>query len=65
MRRAQPLMVGTARRVRLGSSNRSALLEMSDTRGVPRIRMVVDSLDVPRLEFRDGEGKVVLRIPEQ
>jgi hypothetical protein len=65
MRRAQPEVQGTARRVRLGSSNRTALLEMSDTRGMPRIRMVVDSLDVPRLEFRDAEGKLVHRIPEQ
>jgi hypothetical protein len=65
MRRVQPLIAGTARRVRLGSSSRTALLEMSDTRGVPRIRMVVDSLDVARLEFRDAEGRVMLRIPEQ
>jgi hypothetical protein len=64
MRRVQPEVRGTARRVRLGSSNRTALLEMSDTRGIPRIRMVVDSLDVPRLEFRDAEGRVVHRIPE-
>jgi hypothetical protein len=65
MRRVQPEVMGTARRVRLGSSNRTALLEMSDTRGMPRIRVVVDSLDVPRIEFRDAEGKVVHRIPEQ
>jgi hypothetical protein len=65
MRRAQPEILGTARRVRLGSANRTALLEMSDTKGMSRIRMVVDSLDVPRLEFRDSTGKVVLRIPEE
>jgi hypothetical protein len=65
MQQAQSEMHGRARRVRLGSANRSALLEMSDTRGTPRIRMVVDSLDVARLEFRDAEGKVVLRLPDQ
>jgi hypothetical protein len=65
MHRVHPEVAGTARRVRLGSSNRTALLEMNDTKGMPRIRMVVDSLDVPRIEFRDAEGKVVHRIPEQ
>lgn len=64
VRRAMPEIEGTAPRVRMGSANRTALLDMNDTRGRTRIRLLVDSLDVPRLEFRDEEGRIVLRLPE-
>lgn len=62
--RAMPEIQGTAPRVRLGSARRSAVLDMNDTRGRTRIRLVVDSLDVARLEFRDAAGRIVLRLPE-
>jgi hypothetical protein len=65
MQRVHAEIEGTAHRVVLGSSNRTALLQLSDTRGVPRIRLAVDSLDVARLEFLNTEGNVVLRLPEQ
>jgi hypothetical protein len=55
---------GTVPRIRLGSARRSALLDINDTRGRPRIRLVVDSMDVARLEFRDPNGRLVLRLPE-
>jgi hypothetical protein len=64
MERVQPEVAGTAPRVRLGSANRTAMLDINDTRGRTRIRLVVDSLDVPRLEFRDAAGRIVLRLPE-
>lgn len=65
MRRVQPEIEGSTPRVRVGSANRTALLDMNDTQGRTRIRLVVDSLDVARLEFRDPEGRVVLRLPEE
>lgn len=51
-------------RVIIGSLDREALLQLNDTRARPRIRLVVDTLDVARFEFLDAEGGVVLRLPE-
>lgn len=65
MRRIQPEIEGSTPRVRVGSANRTALLDMNDTQGRTRIRLVVDSMDVARLEFRDPAGRVVLRLPEE
>jgi hypothetical protein len=47
-----------------GERGRTALLELRDTRGRERARLVVDSLDVARLEFPDEDGQVTLRLPE-
>ncbi|MEH7452179.1 hypothetical protein [Gottfriedia acidiceleris] len=33
-------------------------VQLSDSKGKPRIRMVVDENDIPRMEFLDGDGKV-------
>jgi len=63
--RAQAEVEGTAPRMRMGSARRSALLDINDTQGRTRIRLVVDSLDVPRLEFRDEEGRIVLQLPDE
>jgi hypothetical protein len=65
MRRIRPEIRGTAPRLRLGSASRTALLDMNDTRGRTRIRLVVDSLDEARIEFRDEAGRVILRLPEE
>lgn len=53
-----------AQRVFVGSYDRTAMVRLKDTRGRTRLRMVVDSLDVPRIEFMDTAGTVVRRIPE-
>lgn len=50
-------------RVFLGSRDRSALLLLRDREGHPRVRLLVDSLDVPRLEFLDTSGNVVHAVP--
>jgi hypothetical protein len=63
--RVGPEIAGTAHRVRLGSAERAAVLEMNDTQGKVRIRMVVDAEDVARLEFLDAEGRVEYRLPER
>ncbi len=38
-------------------------LYMMDTKGRARIRIAVDSQDVPKMEFLDGEGKVTYSVP--
>jgi hypothetical protein len=52
-----------AHRVFLGSQDRTALLLLRDREGRPRLRMMVDSLDAPRLEFLDASGAVFHSIP--
>ncbi|HJQ19222.1 MAG TPA: hypothetical protein VJ867_02665 [Gemmatimonadaceae bacterium] len=38
--------------------NRAAMLTLFDPRGKPRLRLVVDSLGAPRIDFLDGSGTV-------
>lgn len=54
----------SANRVFLGSADRTALLLMRDAQSRPRIRMSVDTVGVPRLEFLDSAGAVMLAVPE-
>lgn len=51
-------------RIFVGSEDRSTEVRINDTLGRARIRMVVDSANVARLEFLDEEGRVTLRLPE-
>lgn len=53
-----------AHRVFLGSRDLAALLLLRDREGRPRVRMLVDSLDAPRLEFLDASGEVFHSIPD-
>ncbi|HEY5062449.1 MAG TPA: hypothetical protein VII52_12990 [Gemmatimonadaceae bacterium] len=56
---------GVARRVFLGRDPaKEALLSLSDRNGKARIRLVVDSLGTPSLEFFDAAGAVTARLPE-
>lgn len=48
-----------ARRVFLGSADRTAMLLLRDPEGRPRIRLSVDSTSTARLEFLDADGEVV------
>ncbi|HEX8831136.1 MAG TPA: hypothetical protein VF705_08235 [Longimicrobium sp.] len=50
-------------RVFVGERGRTAQMEMRDTRGRERIRLVVDSTDAARIEFLDAEGKVISTLP--
>jgi hypothetical protein len=52
-----------ARRVFLGSQDRTASLKLSDGAGRERIRLSVDSANAARLEFLDESGKVVYALP--
>ena len=44
--------------------NKSAVLNLSDPMGKPRLRLRVDSLGTPSLEFLDAAGNVTARMPE-
>jgi hypothetical protein len=52
-------------RVFVGEQGRTAIFEMRDTKGRERVRLVVDSTDVARLEFLDDKGQVTHRLPER
>jgi hypothetical protein len=55
-----------AERVYVGRDrSRAAVVHLSDPQGRPRLRLVVDSLGVPSLEFLDDAGKVTARLPER
>lgn len=43
--------------------NREVAVKLMDSKGNDRIRMVIDEFDVPRMEFLDGDGKVIYKLP--
>ena len=43
---------------------KNAIVKLSDRLGRPRLRMLVDSLGAPRLEFLDADGRVTYRVPD-
>ena len=54
-----------AERVYVGRNvSRAAVVNLSDPSGRPRLRLMVDSLGTPSLEFLDEGGKVTARLPE-
>ncbi|HEX8707264.1 MAG TPA: hypothetical protein VF723_03295 [Pyrinomonadaceae bacterium] len=56
----------TTQRLFLGKRrDNSIVLLMSDTKGRPRIRMMVAADGTPRLEFLDAAGKVNYTLPEE
>lgn len=62
-RNGEPLF---AQRVYVGrDAARSAVVNLSDPAGRPRLRLRVDSLGVPSLEFLDDSGRVTSRLPER
>ena len=55
-----------AERVYVGRDrSRAAVVNLSDPQGRPRLRLVVDSLGAPALEFLDEGGRVTARLPER
>ncbi|WP_053367960.1 hypothetical protein [Bacillus sp. FJAT-27245] len=60
------LWKGHAHRAFMGkTANGDVTVQLSDSKGQPRIRMVVDSNDVPRMEFLDGDGNVIYKLPPE
>lgn len=57
---------GNAPRAFMGKNNKGEVsVQLSDSKGKPRIRMVVDDNDVPRMEFLDSEGNVTYKLPPE
>ena len=55
-----------AQRVYVGRDLRkAAVVNLSDPDGKPRLRLMVDSLGAPSLEFLDASGNVTSRLPER
>jgi hypothetical protein len=55
-----------AQRVYVGrDASKAALVNLSDRNGKPRLRLMVDSLGTPSLEFLDASGNVTSRLPER
>jgi len=55
-----------APRVYVGrDASKAAVLNLSDRNGKPRLRLTVDSLGTPSLEFLDAAGTVTSRLPEK
>jgi hypothetical protein len=42
-----------------GAEKRRAMLELKDSRSRPRIRLIVDEDDTPRIDILDEKGKVI------
>jgi hypothetical protein len=54
-----------AQRVYVGrDGTKSSVVDLSDPSGRPRLRLRVDSLGQPSLEFLDAQGAVTMRLPE-
>ena len=55
-----------AERVYVGRDrSKAAVVNLSDPQGRPRLRLLVDSLGAPALEFLDDAGRVTARLPER
>jgi hypothetical protein len=52
-----------AQRLFVGSRDRTAEVQLSDTKGRARARLYVGPDDAPHLDFLDGDGKVVATYP--
>lgn len=54
-----------AQRVYVGRNpQRAAVINLSDPNGRPRLRLMVDSLGQPSLQFLDEQGRVTARLPQ-
>jgi len=57
---------GNTPRAFIGKNSKGeASVQLSDSKGKPRVRMVVDKSDVPRMEFLDSEGNVTYKLPPE
>lgn len=54
---------GTNRIIIGKSRNKAAMIELSDTKGKPRIRISVDPAGNPKMDFLDETGKVIQTFP--
>ena len=58
------LWEGSTQRAFMGKNKKGEVaVKLMDSKGNERIRMVVDENDIPRMEFLDGEGNVLYKLP--
>ena len=57
--------LGTKRIIIGKSREKSAMIELSDARGKPRLIISVDATGDPKLDFLDETGKVIYTLPEK
>lgn len=59
-------LFGSVSRASIGKGpHKEAVMQLSDPHGRPRIKLMVDSLGLPTLEFLDADGHVVERLPSR
>lgn len=57
---------GNTRRAFMGKNTKGEVsVQLFDSKGTPRIRMVVDEMDNPRMEFLDNQGNVTYKLPPE
>jgi hypothetical protein len=62
----QALWEGSTQRAYMGKNKQGEVhVCLMDKKGKPRLRMLVDEQDNPRMEFLDGEGNVLYKLPPE
>ncbi|TMV49527.1 hypothetical protein FE783_13565 [Paenibacillus mesophilus] len=62
----QALWEGSTQRAYMGKNEKGEVLVcLMDKKGKPRLRMLVDEHDNPRMEFLDGQGNVLYKLPPE
>lgn len=57
---------GNTPRAFMGKNQKGEVkVQLSDSKGKPRIRMIIDENDIPRMEFLDGEGNITYKLPPE
>ncbi|MFA9560689.1 hypothetical protein ACERII_25840 [Evansella sp. AB-rgal1] len=65
-RETKELLKGNAQRVFMGKNKSGDVsVQLMDSKGNQRIRMVVDKDDVPRMEFLNEKGEVTYKLPPE
>ena len=47
------------------TENGDITVQLMDSKGNQRIRMVVDENDIPKIEFLDSQGNVTYKLPPE
>src|SRR5699024_12447344 len=54
---------GNVQRAHMGKTeNGDVSMQLMDSKGKPRIRMVVDENDIPKIEFLDEKGEITYKL---
>lgn len=65
MEKLREMAGGAAERVMVGRDReQAAVVRLSDSKGKPRLKLLVDAAGQPKLEFLDETGKVTFSLPQ-